>query len=311
MAGPILDQTEVKEIFGNLPPIYETHTRIKDRLERLVNRLSINEENTLVGEIYMDNADALLKTYPPFVNFYEKTKDAILACDKLKPRFHAFLKIAQGKPECGRQTLVELLIRPVQRLPSTLLLLDDILKETPKTHKDHELLTRAIASLKEVMTHINEDKRKIENQLAMFVLMNDIENCPATLLSSHRNFLKKMDVYEMSNELYKKNAHLTLFLFSDCLGVCKPRLKLLNSNKSPNSNHNPKPRTPIKCYKHIALFSLNNVTKVIVKYIVMCIELDFVFSPRSTLNSNLKNSMMFIFSCQIYENIKYYRILDP
>ncbi len=69
------------------------------------------------------------------------------------------------------------------------------------------------------MTHINEDKRKIENQLAMFVLINDIENCPATLLSSHRNFLKKLDVYEMSNELLKKGAQLTLFLFSDCLEV--------------------------------------------------------------------------------------------
>ena len=77
-----------------------------------------------MGEIYVDNADALLKTYPPFVNFYEKTKDAIVNCDKNKPRFHAFLKITQGKPECGRQTLVELFIRPVQRLPSTLLLLD-------------------------------------------------------------------------------------------------------------------------------------------------------------------------------------------
>ena len=74
--------------------------------------------------ILNSKSDALLKTYPPFVNFYEKTKDAIHNCDKAKPRFHAFLKIAQSKPECGRQTLTELLIRPVQRLPSTLLLLD-------------------------------------------------------------------------------------------------------------------------------------------------------------------------------------------
>ena len=266
VAGPILDQTEAKEIFGNLPPIYEVHCRIKERLERIVEKINKNggeEKNPsecLVGEIYQDNAEALLKTYPPFVNFYEKTKDAILNCDKIKPRFHAFLKIAQSKPECGRQTLVELLIRPVQRLPSTLLLLDDVLKETPKTHKDHELLSKAIGSLKEVMTHINEDKRKVDNQLTMFVLMNDIENCPATLLSSHRNFLKKIDCYEMTNELLKKGAHLTLFLFSDCLEICKPRLKLLNANKSPSANQ--KPRTPSKCYKHIALFNLNYMTKV-------------------------------------------------
>lgn len=34
------------------------------------------------------------------------------------------LQINQAKPECGRQTLVELLIRPVQRLPSVALLLN-------------------------------------------------------------------------------------------------------------------------------------------------------------------------------------------
>lgn len=106
-----------------MPPIYEVHCKIKDRLEKIVNR-NIGEDAVSVGEIYLDNSDALLKTYPPFVNFYEKTKDAILERDKTNSRFHAFLKITQAKPECGRQTLIELLIRPVQRLPSTLLLLD-------------------------------------------------------------------------------------------------------------------------------------------------------------------------------------------
>lgn len=37
---------------------------------------------------------------------------------------HFVIQINQAKPECGRQTLVELLIRPVQRLPSVALLLN-------------------------------------------------------------------------------------------------------------------------------------------------------------------------------------------
>ena len=72
----------------------------------------------------------------------------------------------------------------------------DILKETPKTHRDHELLSKAIASLKEVMTHINEDKRKIENQLAMFVLINDIENCPVD------EICKKLLKYQWIKQLF-------------------------------------------------------------------------------------------------------------
>ena len=60
MAGPILDQAEVKEIFGNLSPIYEVHLKIRDRLEKLANRVVHNEENMSVGEIYLDNVSCLI-----------------------------------------------------------------------------------------------------------------------------------------------------------------------------------------------------------------------------------------------------------
>ena len=46
------------------------------------------------------------------------------------------VQINQSKPECGRQTLVELLIRPVQRLPSVGLLLNGnpALPQSTHTH---------------------------------------------------------------------------------------------------------------------------------------------------------------------------------
>ena len=37
-----------------------------------------------------------------------------------------YVQLCQSKPECGRQTLTELLIRPVQRLPSIVLLLKGV-----------------------------------------------------------------------------------------------------------------------------------------------------------------------------------------
>ena len=38
----------------------------------------------------------LVKAYPPFVNFFEMSKETIQRCEKLKPRFHAFLKVGGG-----------------------------------------------------------------------------------------------------------------------------------------------------------------------------------------------------------------------
>ena len=61
--------------------------------------------------------------YPPYINYFEVTKEALSSCDRQYPRFHAFLKCNESKPECGRQTLSELLITPVQRIPRIILLL--------------------------------------------------------------------------------------------------------------------------------------------------------------------------------------------
>ena len=81
-------------------------------------------ESDLYRFLVLFQAPDLIKAYPPFVNFFENTKEMLVKCDETKPRFHAFLKICQTKPECGRQSLQELLIRPVQRLPSISLLLN-------------------------------------------------------------------------------------------------------------------------------------------------------------------------------------------
>lgn len=68
--------------------------------------------------------DSLVQAYPPFINYFETMREKLAKCDLDKPRFHAFLKVCQTRPECGRQSLQELLIRPVQRLPSISLLLN-------------------------------------------------------------------------------------------------------------------------------------------------------------------------------------------
>ena len=100
--------------------------------------------------------------------------------DKRNPRFHAFLKKCERRPECSRQSLTELMIRPVQRLPSISLLLNDILKHTRKSdpsHPDIDQLERALAKIKEVMTHLNEEKRRTEAlEQTLLELTGEVDN---------------------------------------------------------------------------------------------------------------------------------------
>ncbi|GIY99693.1 protein ECT2 [Caerostris extrusa] len=264
VGGPLLAPAEVKIIFGNLPPLFEIHQKISFELTDMI--YSWREDHS-IGNVILNHAHELMKSYPPFVNFFEKTKEVLANCDATKPRFHAFLKnVAKSKPECGRQTLQELLIRPVQRLPSVILLLTDILKHTPKSNPDHQALEKAIQSLKDVLMHINEDKRKTEGQVEMFDIVNDIENCPPNLLSSHRNLIFRADLQEVTDMLCKKSGTITMFLFTDVLEICKKKSKInTNSLKSPSvTSLAPgalKPQS--KSYKHLELIPLGHIKRVV------------------------------------------------
>ncbi|XP_028028434.1 protein ECT2 isoform X6 [Bombyx mandarina] len=255
----LLNNTELKIIFGNLPPIYELHQRMLEELRYTQAHWS---EEKSIGQLVLQYTPDMVKAYPPFVNFFENTKEMLQQCDRENPRFHAFLKICQTKPECGRQSLQELLIRPVQRLPSISLLLDDILKHTHKSNPDHAALTKALAGLREVMSHINEDKRKTEGQLQMFDIYNEIDQCPAHLVSSHRSFVSRCEVVELSKELSGRGDHLVLFLFTDTMEVCKKRSKAFNS-KSPTNGTGTMRIGSSKPYRHISLMPLSTVKRVV------------------------------------------------
>ncbi|XP_074860055.1 protein ECT2 isoform X2 [Carettochelys insculpta] len=255
LGGPILAQEEIKTIFGSIPDILDVHTKIKEDLEDLM----INwAESKSIGDVILKYSKDLLKTYPPFVNFFEMSKETIMKCEKQKPRFHAFLKINQAKPECGRQSLAELLIRPVQRLPSVALLLNDLKKHTTEDNPDKGRLESAIDSLKEVMTHINEDKRKTEAQRLIFDVVYEVDGCPANLLSSHRSLVQRLETVALGDDLCDRGEQVTLFLFNDCLEIARKRHKVISAFKSPHGQ-----TRPPASLKHIVLMPLSQIKKVL------------------------------------------------
>ncbi|XP_071838563.1 protein ECT2-like isoform X2 [Apostichopus japonicus] len=261
--GPILAKGDIKTIFSKIPDICAVHQRLKVDLEELLRNFS---EEKSIGAIIVKHANDMREAYPPFVNYFEMTKSTIQKCDKELPRFHAFLKICQSKPECGRQGLTELLIRPVQRLPSMILLLSDLFKRTDTSHPDHKHLEKALESLKGVAEHINEDRRKAECRTQLFDIINDIEGVPADLLSAHRTFIQRIEAIELADShtgkgdnFTEKGSSVSMILFSDTLEICKKRSKYASSHKSPHTTTKPSQKT----HKHIELLPLSHIRRVL------------------------------------------------
>ncbi|KAM7331019.1 hypothetical protein ACRRTK_010208 [Alexandromys fortis] len=155
--GPILAPEEIKTIFGSIPDIFDVHMKIKDDLEDLI----VNwDESKSIGDVFLKYSKDLVKTYPPFVNFFEMSKETIIKCEKQKPRFHAFLKanlLSSHRSLVQRVETVSLGEYPCDRGEQvTLFLFNDCLEIARKRHKvigtfrsPHDR-TRPPASLKHI-----------------------------------------------------------------------------------------------------------------------------------------------------------------
>lgn len=85
------------------------------------------------------------------------------------------------------------------------------MKHTSKSNADYRKLEEALKAIKEVMTHINEDKRRTEGQLAMFDIFNDIDNCPVS--------------YIYCNIYYYQNLIIIIHKFIAPLSVISPNVR--------------------------------------------------------------------------------------
>ncbi|VDK37717.1 unnamed protein product [Gongylonema pulchrum] len=145
-------------------------------------------------------------------------------CDRTKPRFHAFLKAAESRTECQRNHLRDLLVRPVQRLPSVILLLKALQKKTDRSNPDNSYLVKAMRALETALAIANESRRQTDSYAKIFKLSSEIERCPADILSSARTLKAELHVLSLGGEdewIKTRDRRMAIFLFNDLMEIVK------------------------------------------------------------------------------------------
>ncbi|GAU87308.1 hypothetical protein RvY_00185 [Ramazzottius varieornatus] len=244
--GSYLDEdagSRLQEHMKGIREMIVIHRSVRGELTELTSHWT---EGAPVGSIFLRCGRSLEELYPPFVNNHDKIRKFISDCEKRFPRFRAFLKLAEKDPLYDRQHLMDLLTRPVQRLPSVKLLLKDLRKRTEDGNRDAHELDKAILEIERVLHLINDGKRNTEVQ----EMLNGIENIPHDLLSSSATsgYIAHLDCVELaSHQFHEKYACVTLILFNDALEVAKKRSQ---AKKSQDENGAKKP------HKHLQFLPL-------------------------------------------------------
>nr|XP_055205685.1 rho guanine nucleotide exchange factor 10 isoform X19 [Gorilla gorilla gorilla] len=163
----------------------------------------------------------VLDAYSEYVNNFSTAVAVLKKTCATKPAFLEFLKQEQeASPD--RTTLYSLMMKPIQRFPQFILLLQDMLKNTSKGHPDRLPLQMALTELETLAEKLNERKRDADQRCEVKQIAKAInERYLNKLLSTGSRYLIRSDdmietVYNDRGEIVKTKER-RVFMLNDVL----------------------------------------------------------------------------------------------
>lgn len=89
------------------------------------------------------------------------------------------------------QELSSFIINPIQQLPRYIMLLSDLLRNTPADHPDHTNISVAAEKMKKLTEHVNEQKRESETTAAIVNVQHRLRGKAPPLLFPFRKLVKE------------------------------------------------------------------------------------------------------------------------
>uniref|UniRef100_A0A3Q3Q3U4 DH domain-containing protein n=1 Tax=Monopterus albus TaxID=43700 RepID=A0A3Q3Q3U4_MONAL len=159
----ILSPRKIRPIFYRIREITQCHSMFQIALASRVAEWDSSEK---IGDLFVASfsKSMVLDVYSDYVNNFTNAMALIKKACMSKPAFLEFLKKKQAS-SVDRITLYGLMVKPIQRFPQFILLLQDMLKNTPKGHVDRLPLQLALTELEMLAEKLNEQKR-IADQIA-------------------------------------------------------------------------------------------------------------------------------------------------
>ncbi|KAJ3602711.1 hypothetical protein NHX12_030460, partial [Muraenolepis orangiensis] len=156
----VLSPRKIRPIFYRLREITQCHSMFQIALASRVAEWDSTEK---IGDLFVASfsKSMVLDVYSDYVNNFTNAMALIKKACISKPAFLEFLKKKQAS-SVDRITLYGLMVKPIQRFPQFILLLQDMLKNTPKGHVDRLPLQLALTELETLAEKLNEQKRQAD-----------------------------------------------------------------------------------------------------------------------------------------------------
>nr|XP_034376172.1 rho guanine nucleotide exchange factor 10 isoform X3 [Arvicanthis niloticus] len=220
MEPRLLSDRKLRMVFYRIKEILQCHSMFQIAL---ASRVSEWDAVETIGDVFVASfsKSMVLDAYSEYVNNFSTAVAVLKKTCATKPAFLEFLKLSQDSSP-DRVTLHSLMMRPIQRFPQFILLLQDMLKNTAKGHPDRLPLQMALTELETLAEKLNERKRDADQRCEMKQIAKAInERYLNKLLSSGNRYLIRSDdvietVYNDRGEIVKTKQR-RIFMLNDVL----------------------------------------------------------------------------------------------
>ena len=187
-APTVLSQNKINIIFYRLEQILQCHAIFGIALNQCVREWDQKER---IGDVFIASFSKamVLDIYSDFINNFTNAMETARKASKSKSAFAQFLQ-EKSISSPDRLSFFGLMVKPVQRFPQFILLLNDLLKHTPAEHADRMSLQLALTQLEALADRLNERKRDAERHFAVKQLLKDYLSSAS---SSPNRYLLRMD----------------------------------------------------------------------------------------------------------------------
>uniref|UniRef100_H3C3Z4 Rho guanine nucleotide exchange factor 10 n=1 Tax=Tetraodon nigroviridis TaxID=99883 RepID=H3C3Z4_TETNG len=226
----LLSDRKLKITFYRVREILQCHFLFQIAL---ASRVSEWDSLEMIGDVFVASfsKSMVLDAYSEYVNNFSTAMAVVRKTCACKPGFLEFLKHRQ-ETNNDRMTLYGLMMKPIQRFPQFILLLQDMLKNTPVGHADRLPLQMALTELETLAEKLNEKKREADQRCEIRHIAKAMnERYLNKLLSNGSRYLIRSDdmietVYSDRGEIIKTKER-RLFLLNDVLMCATPNIRVI------------------------------------------------------------------------------------
>uniref|UniRef100_A0A665W4T8 Rho guanine nucleotide exchange factor 10 n=1 Tax=Echeneis naucrates TaxID=173247 RepID=A0A665W4T8_ECHNA len=224
----LLSDRKLKMTFYRVREILQCHFLFQIAL---ASRVAEWDSHEMIGDVFVASfsKSMVLDAYSEYVNNFSNAMSVVRKTCASKPGFLDFLKHRQ-ETSSDRMTLYGLMMKPIQRFPQFILLLQDMLKNTPVGHPDRLPLQMALTELETLAEKLNEKKREADQRCEIRHIAKAMnERYLNKLLSNGSRYLIRSDdmietVYNERGEIIKTKER-RLFLLNDVLMCATPNIR--------------------------------------------------------------------------------------